>query len=188
MATISGGDALEAKLKEIAQRLGKSSELEVGFLEGATYPDDAHTPVGQVAAWLNYGTKTAPPRPFFSNMVKAEAPKWGDKLARVLLSVNYDISKAFAIMGEGIGGQLYQALVDLDSPALSPVTLMLRQMQIDDPNLVITGKVVGEAYDKVKKGDSYAGASTKVGVYTGHLLRSVAYSVDDGEHVGVTPS
>lgn len=183
MATISGGEALEAALKEISKKLTSAHGLKVGFLEGATYPDDAHTPVGQVAAWLNYGTKTAPPRPFFSNMVKKQSPKWGAKLARVLVHTKYDAAKALALMGEGISGQLHQALVDLDAPALSPITLMIRQMLIDDPNLVVTGTIIGEAAARVKAGESASGASTKVGVYTGHLLRSVAYSVDNGAHV-----
>ena len=39
MTSFSGGEALEKKLAELAERLGESKTLRVGFLEGATYPD-----------------------------------------------------------------------------------------------------------------------------------------------------
>ena len=35
MATFSGGAALEAKLAELAEKLGDGKTLRVGFLEGA---------------------------------------------------------------------------------------------------------------------------------------------------------
>lgn len=184
MATrgLEGGAKLKAKLAEIAKRLEGKHELRVGFLEGATYPDTG-TPVATVAWWLNYGTKTAPPRPFFTDMVRDKSDKWGDALARILQSNGYDVDKSLAIMGEGISAQLQAAIVDLDAPALSPITIMLRKMRIDDPHLVVTGATVGEAAARVAKGETTAPASTKVGVYTGHLLNSVAYAVNDGEHV-----
>lgn len=177
MVGLTGGDALRAKLEEIAKKIEGAHELRVGFLEGAPYPDEAGTPVAQVAWWLNYGTKTAPPRPFFTNMIAAKSDKWGDNLARILQSNGFDIDNALGQMGEDISDQLRQSLVDLNGPALSPITLMLRQMRIDDPHLQITGSVVGQAAAKVAAGDDYSGASTKVGVYTGHLLNSISYEV-----------
>lgn len=55
----SGGAALEAKLREIAEKVGKAHTVHVGFLEGATYPDG--TPVAQIAAINEYGgTATVP--------------------------------------------------------------------------------------------------------------------------------
>ena len=176
-ATISGGDKLAKKLAEIAKKIDKKRELRVGFLEGATYPDEKGTPVAMVAWWLNFGTKTAPPRPFFTNMVKSKSDKWGDSLANILAQNNFDIDDALMKMGEGISDQLRQAIVDLDTPALSPITLMIRKMRIEDPHLEVTGSVVGEAARRVKAGESSSPASTKVGVYTGHLLNSIDYEV-----------
>lgn len=49
----SGGDALEAKLKEIAERAGAAGTLRMGFLENATYPDGQ--PVAAIAALQEYG-------------------------------------------------------------------------------------------------------------------------------------
>lgn len=176
MATLSGGDKLQAKLKELADKIGNNS-VSVGFLENATYPDG--TPVAQVAFWLNYGTKTAPPRPFFTDMIREKSPGWGNTLAKLCKAEDFDIHKVMGIMGEGIKGQLQQAIIDLDGPALSKVTLMLRQMLIDNPNLEITGAVVGEAARKVAAGYDYSEASTKVGVYTSHMLNSVDYVVKE---------
>lgn len=177
VAKLSGGDKLAAKLKELSKKIQGKYELRVGFLEGATYPDESGTPVGMVAWWLNYGTKTAPPRPFFTNMVKTKSDGWGDSLAAILQQNNFDAENAMMLMGEGISGQLRQSIIDLDAPALSPITLMLRKMRIDDPHLEVTGAVVGEAARRVKAGESSAPASTKVGVYTGHLLNSIDYEV-----------
>ncbi|PVX61240.1 hypothetical protein [Paraburkholderia unamae] len=57
--TISGGDKLEAKLREIAEEAAKAKTVRVGFLEGATYPNGM--PVAQVAAINEYGgTVTVP--------------------------------------------------------------------------------------------------------------------------------
>ena len=52
---LSGGDALEAKLKQLAEKITKASTLEVGFKEGAVYPDSKGTPVAMVAAIQEFG-------------------------------------------------------------------------------------------------------------------------------------
>lgn len=59
MGAFSGGAALEAKLREIAEKVGAPKTVRVGFLEDATYPDG--TPVALVAATNEYGgTVTVP--------------------------------------------------------------------------------------------------------------------------------
>jgi hypothetical protein len=185
LTKLSGGVKLQEKLAEIAKNIEGKHDLRVGFLEDARYPDEEGTYVAQVAFWLNYGTKTSPPRPFFTNMVIAKSNGWGKKLERILKSNDYDIELSLALMGEGIGGQLIDAITNLAMPPLSQVTLMLRKMRIGNPNLVVTGATVGEAARRVAAGEDTGAASTKVGVYTGHMLNSIAYQVDDGEHVPV---
>jgi hypothetical protein len=61
-------------------------------------------------------------------------------------------------------------------PPLSPVTLMLRKMFGNSPEL-IRGRDVGEAARRVAAGESSDGVSTKPLVWTGHLLNSVEYEV-----------
>lgn len=123
MASISGGDGLTAKLRELGQKIRNATEVRVGFLEGATYPDG--TSVAMVAAIQNFGAPGAgiPPRPFFSNMVADKSPEWGEKFGRVLKAADYDAGLALDRMGEGIAGQLRQAIVETNDPPLSPETI-----------------------------------------------------------------
>lgn len=48
-----GGEKLEEKLREIAEKAGRANTVRVGFLENATYPNGLH--VAQVAATNEYG-------------------------------------------------------------------------------------------------------------------------------------
>ncbi len=180
MATLTGGTKLKAKLAEIAKNLEGKHTLRVGFLEGSEYPDEnghSNVTAAQTAWWLNYGHKGTPPRPFFTNMVDEKSGAWGDKLARILAGNGYDIDAALELMGEGISDQLRDAIFNLTSPSLSPVTLMLRKMLKDDPNMIITGATVGEAARRVDAGETPDGVSTKVGVFTGHMSNSVTHEV-----------
>ena len=174
MAVLSGGEALEARLRELAGKVSDPATLRVGFLEGATYPDG--TSVATVVAAQNFGapSKGIPPRPFFTTMIARNAPGWGDKLARVLLSVDYDAPRALALMGAGIAGQLRQAIVDTTAPDLSPVTLLLRDRFRGNPE-EITFADVQQARRDIAAGvqPESSGTGAKPLVWTGHLLNSV---------------
>ena len=175
---LKGGKELEAKLKDMAKKVEKPANLRVGCLEGATYPDGKGDPVAAVAAWQNFGTKGIPPRPFFSNMVKDKSPDWPKALETNLKSTGYDAEKSMELMGVGISSQLQEAIIDTNDPPLSPITVMLRGMKSNDQSLVVTGKTVGEAAQRVRDGKTNYGASTKVLDETGHMLNSVDYEVD----------
>lgn len=126
MAVISGGLRLEAALADIAQKVSDPATLHVGFLEGATYPDG--TAVALVAAVQNWGSPAmgTPPRPFFSDMIASKSPGWGASLARILKANHYDAHKSLGLMGEGMSGQLRQAIVDTNAPPLSPATVQAK--------------------------------------------------------------
>lgn len=175
---IKGGGLLEKRLAQLAKQVTNPATLRVGFLENATYPDG--TSVAEVAAIQNFGApgRGIPPRPFFSNMVARESPAWGAKLGRILEQNDWDAEKALALMGEGIAGQLRQYIVETNAPPLSAITLMLRKMRQDNPDLVVTGATVGEAAARIRAGESYGGVSTKPLVDTGNLLASVDYEVE----------
>ena len=177
--TISGGKKLEATLRELAKKVTKKATLRVGFLEGATYPDG--TPVAMVAAIQEYGAPSAgiPPRPFFRTMVSEKKGAWGDALGKIMLSTDFDSVKALDLMGEGIQGQLQESITQLDEPALSQVTLMLRQMFPVMSTYEKTGKDVGIAAARVAAGERATDVSTKPLVWTGHLLQSVSHEVDE---------
>lgn len=175
MATISGGDKLTARLKELSAGLKKGASVQVGFLEGATYPDGTSVPM--VAAIQEFGTSKIPPRPYFRTMIAAKSGGWGDAAAQNLKATDFDAEKTLALVGEGIKGQLQQSIAELTSPPLSPVTLMLRKMRADNPSLIVTGATVGEAARRVAAGQSSAGVSTKPLVDSGDMLNAVDYAV-----------
>lgn len=177
MAQIHGGTKLANALAEISHNLEKVGTLKVGFLSGAKYPNGV--PVALIAAVQNYGAPRAgiPPRPFFSNMVASKSSEWPAAIAGLLKANNYDTAKVMALTGEAIKGQLQKSIIDTNSPPLSPVTLMLRKMRGENPDLVVTGRTVGEAARRVAAGESSGGVSTKPLVWSSQLLNSVAYEV-----------
>jgi hypothetical protein len=136
---------LDAKLKEIAARIGNGS-VSVGFLAGATYPDGQS--VATVAFWNEFGTKGRahgdaphpdavaegirsepqlsgglPPRPFFRRMVAAESGAWGTNLGKAVVASKGDGNRALGLMGEEIKGELQQSINLLTSPPLKPSTI-----------------------------------------------------------------
>lgn len=177
MAQVSGGDKLDKALDEIARKLSKGGKVRVGFINGATYPDG--TPVAMVAAIQNYGAPRAgiPPRPFFTNMVKEKSPGWPAAIEENLRETNYDVATTLSRLGQGIESQLQDSIINTFDPPLSPVTVMLRGMRKNNPDLKVTGKTVGEAAQRVKDGKTNYGASTKPLVDTGDLLRSITSDV-----------
>jgi hypothetical protein len=121
VATLEGGDKLKAALAALAAKVSKPGTLNVGFLEGATYPDG--TPVALVAFWNEFGTKRIPPRPFFRHMIAAESGHWGKDLGAMLLSTAYDVDRSLKFMGEEIKGELQQSIIDTNSPPNAPSTI-----------------------------------------------------------------
>lgn len=181
MATMSikGGDKLRAKLAEVAKRVSGKHTLRVGFLEGSRYPGQTDVTAAETAFWLNYGTKTAPPRPFFTNMINEKSDSWGDLLAHLIIENGATVDDALNIVGELIEDQLRDAIFSLDSPALSPITLMLRKMRIGDRDRPVTVGMIAEAARRVAAGESSSPASEKVGVYSGHMSNSISHDLGD---------
>ena len=177
---ISGGDQLQKKLEEMAKGLAKGALLRLGFLEGATHTR-SDLPMAAIAAIQEFGAPAAgiPPRPFFRNMIAEYSGDWGEQLAGQLKEKDYDAWEALFVMGLAMRGELQQSMTDLDNPPLSPITLMLRQMQMAPENRVITGKVVGEAAARVAAGESPGGVSTKPLIWTGELQQAVDFEVQE---------
>lgn len=176
MATISGGNKLDEALQEIAARLSKAREVQVGFLPGGTEPNGASTPM--VAAIHEYGAPRAniPPRPFFRPMIRDKSREWGPAIAAILPTVDYDAQKTLEQVGGAIAGQLRDSIIAVMTPPLSPVTLMLRKMFGNHPE-GIRGRDVAEARRRVAAGESVGGVSTKPLVWTGTMLMGVDYVV-----------
>ena len=149
MASFSGGDKLQAKLKELADKIGSNS-VSVGFLEDATYPTGQS--VAEVAAYNEFGTTKSPARPFFGNMVEANKDSWGDALGKLCVALDYDIPKVMGQMGEGIKGQLQQSIIDFNDPPDSDGTIERKQSAHGaDATLVDTGHMLNSVDYEVKE-------------------------------------
>lgn len=176
---IKGGQKLFNYLKGLLRKVEKDQYLRVGFLETAKYPTGEQ--VAQVAFWNEYGTKTAPARPFFRAMIEAKKPKWGEQLGKVLKAVDYDVERALDLMGVKIEEQLRQSIVDTNEPRLSEITLMLRKMRQGRTDAPTTGAMVGEAARRVAAGESTAGVNAKPLIYTNVMRSSVAHDIKKGK-------
>lgn len=125
---LSGGDELMKKLEDIAKSMGGGA-VEVGFLEGATYPDGTGVP--DVAFFNEYGRHVQSkegnyfqlPRPFFRRMISNESPTWPGKMAALAKSTDYDGPRVLALMGEDIKGALQQSINEFTNPPLAPSTI-----------------------------------------------------------------
>jgi hypothetical protein len=109
-------------------------------------------------------------------MIAKHKAEWPKAIADLLKANGYDAKLTLDQTGAAIAGQLRQSIVDVLSPPLSPVTLMLRKMFGNNPS-AIRGRDVVEARRRVAAGESSAGVSIKPLVWTGNLLNSVDFEV-----------
>jgi hypothetical protein len=149
MVAIRGGQTFETALNQISSLVDEGGLLRVGFLENASYPQTPRAQLRQqyakrrakgnnrpikvtapaavnvptVAAWNEYGTGTAPPRPFFRTMIRNKAHEWGPALAIQLRMNNYNVDKSLRILGEGIAGQLRESIINTNAPPLAQSTI-----------------------------------------------------------------
>lgn len=174
---LKGGDKLTRVLKEIGD--AAKGSVRVGFLEDATYPDG--TKVAAVAFWNEFGHGgqfPAPPRPFFRNMIEAESGGWPKLLAGMLKYQDYDGEKALRGVGEIIKQQLQESIINFDAPALSPTTLMLREIYGQNPQEIRARDVLA-AQQLVAEGHSgVSGTAAHPLIWTGQLKDSVDYEVN----------
>lgn len=122
MAAFSGGEGLKKALADIAKKM--SGSVNVGFLAGATYPDG--TSVAQAAFWDEFGTTTAPSRPFFRTMISKESPGWGVLTAKALKHYGYDGRMAVQLMGVKIVEELQQSIIGWQDPPNAKSTVAIK--------------------------------------------------------------
>ncbi len=135
--SIDGGKELAKKLREIAAKLEKASTLNVGFLEGADYPDG--TPVASVAAFNEWGTSRIPARPFFRSMSKAGQKHWADDIGQILPANGYDAELTMNLMGEKLKGELQDSIRNWSEPPNAPSTIAKKGF---DKPLIDTGDML----------------------------------------------
>lgn len=119
MAALSGGKKISKALSAIAEKM--SGSVNVGFLDGATYPDG--TKVAQVAFWNEYGTTNTEARPFFRTMIAVESFAWGGLMAKAAKHYGYDGKMVLTFMGEKISEELQQSIAGWRYPGNKPSTI-----------------------------------------------------------------
>lgn len=149
MTSFSGGEALEKKLAELAESLGESKTLRVGFLEGATYPDGESVPMVAAANEFGDPAMNRPPRPFFRNMIADKSPQWGDDIGKIAVATNYDTSTLLPLMGERIKDQLQGSIREFYDPPLSAYTI--KKKGFDKP-LIDTSHMLNSVDYDIKDG------------------------------------
>lgn len=175
MAELKGGERAQAALDELARKLtGGPLSLRVGFLEDAKYDDG--TPVATVAAIDNFGApaRGIPPRPFFSDMIKAHAAEWGGNLGAILEATDNDAGRALNLLGLHIAGQLQTSIRETNGPPNSPVTNLLKQRFPTRDGMTFAD--VLQAWHDVAAGNDSAPAGKPL-VWSGKMLESVRSEV-----------
>jgi hypothetical protein len=147
MVAVTGGDKAATALRDRLRMLTNAKQVDVGFLENATYPDGTSVPL--VAMINEYGapSRNQPPRPFFRRMIAQKSPEWPSAIANLLANNNYDAKTTLDQVGAAVKGQLQQSIVDLVSPPLSPVTIARKGF---DKPLIDTSHMLKSVDYKVK--------------------------------------
>lgn len=177
------------KLDEINRRLEafKTKTIQAGIL-GGTYENG--TNIAYVGAIQEYGAPDAriPPRPFMRSTVAARQGEWRRTLAANIARVaagEMSADDLMNVVGARMAADIQTTIGEMDSPPLSPITVMLRGMRSHDRSLVVTGKTVGEAAQRVADGETNYGASDKPLTPpdseggTGLLLKSISWKVGE---------
>ena len=148
MATLRGGERLNASLRQMASKVAEPVTTRIGFLENARYPDG--TSVAMIAAINEWGKPpTQPPRPFFRTMIENKQDEWPEAIKDLLVENDLDAEKAFDLTGAAIAGQLRQSIVDLVSPPLAPSTIAKKG---HDKPLIDTGHMLASVDHELKTG------------------------------------
>lgn len=181
MATyrFEGGGKLKEKLAELSKKVNKAKQVNVGFPAGATEENGASLPM--VAAIQEFGApaKGIPPRPFFRTMIAKNEDHWVDDLMEQLRIHDMDVEKALAVVGDSMAGELRQSIIDVTEPALSDVTLLLRERFGNNPG-AITFADVQRAREDIQAGikPNVTGTQAKPLVWTGSMLNGIVSEVE----------
>lgn len=180
-------DKVLARIKHKLEEVPKGFDgmvAQVGIPVGPRYAEDrGGQTVATVAAIQEFGAPAAgiPARPFIMPTVKAEKSKWKKIIATGVKKVVKGTATAFDVL-DAVGIQAESDMktmaASIDSPALSPVTVILRKWRKD--GRTITGKTVGQAAYAVKNGAD-VGSDNKPLNDTGYMIASIGHAVNKTE-------
>lgn len=172
-------------MKKTGVGLGKALEkyakgkkfVRAGFIDEATYPDG--TSVAQVAYWNEYGTETSPPRPFFRQAVRENSSKWQQIIASLLTRGETDLDFVLDHTGKIMAEDIRTSIFQLDSPANSEVTALLKDRFPTRP-WDVTKLDLYMAIRDVQNGKT-GGNHRKPLIWSGIMSRRVNYEVSEDE-------
>ena len=120
-STTRGGSGLRRVRARAKSAQGKEG-VKVGFFATARYPD--RTPVTNVAAWNQYGTKRAPARPFMTIAASRSQRPVRRLLAREVNPQTMVVDEMLAKrVGETVKSEIQETITDLRNPPNSPRTI-----------------------------------------------------------------
>lgn len=140
----------------------------VGWYEGATYPSGIK--VAEVAAMNEYGTATAPARPFMRPAIAKHGAEWRGMMFKAEIGSN--ILDKVALKAEG---DIVDSIANGDHEPLSPVTLAIRKMR--ENGETISGASVGRAFNQVKDGTAVFSSNTTPLSDTGRMIATLTSTV-----------
>ena len=131
-----------------------------------------------VAAIQQSGHGPIPPRPFM-NLTPAQEKNLRsvmENCSQRVIEGRMTAKEAMEIITLVAEGDIASNIAAVNEPPLSPITIELRHMKRRDPDLVVTGSVVGEAAVRVKAPGYVAptDVSTKPLNDTGHMIATLS--------------
>lgn len=154
----------------------RGGAVKAGVLSDATYAGGLN--VATVAFWNEYGTKSAPPRPFMRNAIAENKDKWREILLSLLKATNYDTKSALMMLGEEMAGDIRQSLLSGAFEANTDVTLLLKDRFSMNPGDITLTDLLKAVAD-VEAGEKPKGSHNKPLVWTGTLSKSINYEVEN---------
>ena len=116
------GIGLANYLKKLAPE-STGAHVKVGVLENSKYPDG--TPVPLVAFWNEYGTRTAPPRPFFRDTIDQNKKSWSDMTLRGI-GRGLPVTEILGLVGLQMQTDLQTAIMTFTDPPNSAATIAIK--------------------------------------------------------------
>lgn len=170
-------DKVAAYLNRIPKEFDKQV-AQIGIPQGPQYEDG--TSVAYVAAIQEFGAPAVsiPPRPFFRPTIAEKKAEWVAVMKQMVPKVGAGSATAFDVLdtvGRVAVADIQVAIAGVNSPSLSPITVLLRKWKKD--GRTITGKTVGEAAAAIAAGVDPGGDNKPLNA-TGLLIASVHNAVN----------
>lgn len=167
-------EELNLKLKAL-----EGTETRVGWGESAKYEDG--TSVAYVAAIQELGSGPIPPRPFMRPAAIKNEAAWQEVAAigaERVIDGKMNAHDAMELLGQRAQDDVLDAIVAVNAPPLSMITLVARKMRRQGKK--VTGGTIGWIAKMLKMGHKFdvSGVSTKPLNDTGHMIATLTHVTD----------